>query len=261
MPFGLTNAPATFMALMNNIFRNELDQFVIIYLDDILVYSKSKNEHLQHLQKVLKTLRENKLYAKWEKCELFQKQVEYLGYVISTDRIAVDDRKIKSIKEWKTPTNTTEIRSFLGLASYYRKFVPNFSAVAAPLTNLLHKEQTYKWTDDTQQAFEWLKERLMTTPVLILPNPEKHFTLTTDASDYAIGAVLSQNSGKGDQPVAYESRKLSPAEQKYPVHEKELLAIVHAIKVWRPYIEGRKFTVITDHSSLTYFHKQSNLSR
>ena len=165
------------------------------------------------------------------------------------------------IKEWPIPKNVSELRSFLGLASYYRKFVKDFSAIATPLTALLHKDQAYQWTSLQQQAFDNLKQQLISAPVLSIPDPTKPFTVTTDASDFAIGAVLSQDHGQGEQPVAYESRKLSSAEQNYPVHEKELLAIVHAIKLWRIYLEGQKFAVITDHASLEYIKSQTNLSK
>ena len=259
--FGLTNAPATFMTLMNDIFREYLDKFVVVYLDDILIYSRTKEEHLQHVRIVLSTLRKHKLYAKLKKCELAQQQVEYTGHFISGEGISVDPRKVDTIKNWPAPTNVSEVRSFLGLASYYRKFVEKFSAIATPMTALLHKDQKFEWSTEAQKAFDMLKEKLTTTPVLLLPDPTKPFIVTTDASDYAIGAVLSQKQGKGEQPVAYESRKLSPAEQNYAVHEKELLAIIHAIRTWRMYLEGQHFTVETDHASLEYIKTQSNLSR
>jgi len=181
--------------------------------------------------------------------------------MISEQGVSVDPRKIDTIRDWPAPTNVSEIRSFLGLANYYRKFVPNFSAIASPLTALLHKDTPYQWESDQQKAFDELKTRLITTSVLLFPDSAKPFTLTTDASDFAIGAVLSQDHGKGEQPVTYESRKLSPAERNYPVHEKELLAIVHAIKLWRHYLEGQRFTVITDHASLEFIKTQQNLSR
>ena len=153
------------------------------------------------------------------------------------------------------------MRSFLGLASYYRKFVEKFSAINTPLTALLHKNHKFEWFKKAQKAFDMLKEKLTTTSVLLLPDSTKPFVITTDASDYAIGAVLSQIQGKSEQPVAYESRKLSPAEQNYAVHEKELLAIVHAIRTWQMYLEGQYFTVVTDYASLEYIKTQSNLSR
>ena len=250
------------MTLMNNIFHDYLDKFVIVYLDDILIYSKTKKKHLKHLHTIFETLRKYKLYVKDTKCELIKQCVKYTGHFISEKGITVDPRKINTICDWPAPTNVSEVRSFLGLASYYRKFVKGFSAIVSPLTALLHKDKPYQWETSEQKSFEELKQHLTSAPVLLLPDPAKPFTLTTDASDFAIGAVLSQDQGKGEQPVAYKSRKLSPAEQNYPVHEKELLAIVHTIKLWRPYLEGRRrFTVITDHASLEYIKTQQNLSR
>ena len=155
--------------------------------------------------------------------------MKYTGHYISDEEITVDPHKIETVKNWPAPTNVPEVRSFLGLVSYYRKFVQGFSAIATPLTALLHKDQPFHWNTSEQKAFDTLKEKLTSAPVLLLPDPTKPFTVTTDASDFAIGAVLTQDHGRGEQPVAYESRKLSPAELNYPVHEKELLAIVHAI--------------------------------
>jgi hypothetical protein len=193
LPFGLTNAPATFMTLMNDIFRQYLDEFVIVYLDDILIYSKTKEEHLQHVRLVLETLRKHHLYAKAKKCELIRNKVKYTGHYISEEGITVDPRKITTIQDWPAPTNVSETRSFLGLASYYRKFVQGFSAIATPLTTLLHKDKPFQWTTSEQTAFDTLKEKLTSAPVLLLPDPNKPFTITTDASDFAIGAVLTQN--------------------------------------------------------------------
>jgi hypothetical protein len=249
------------MTLMNDIFREYLDQFVVIYLDDILIYSKTEQEHLQHVQQVLDILRKHQLYAKLSKCEFFQRRVEYLGHYISDQGVAVDDRKVAAIKEWPAPSNVSEVRSFLGLANYYRKFVKGFSGIAAALTALLHKDKPFKWDHEEKDAFNRLKQQLTEAPVLLLPDPTKSFVVTTDASDFAIGAVLSQNQGRGEQPIAYESRKMSPAELNYPVHEKELLAIVHALRTWRTYLEGQKFTIVTDHASLEYIKSQSHLSR
>src|SRR5438128_7709595 len=229
MPFGLTNAPATFMTMMNNVFHQYLDKFVIIYLDDVLIYSRTKAEHLQHLELVLKVLRQHKLYAKIAKCDIMKESVEYLGHYLSGQGVSVDPRKIEAINKWTPPETVSHVRSFLGLASYYQKFVRNFSAIAAPLTDLLHKECEFIWADAQQEAFDELKRQLTTAPVLLIPDPALPFTITSDASDFAIGAVLSQDQGKGDQPIAFESRKMSPAELNYPVHEKELLAIVHVI--------------------------------
>src|SRR4051812_7734578 len=205
------------MTLMNDIFRKYLDNFVVVYLDDILIYSKTKEEHLKHLQTVLATLRKHHLYAKAKKCELLRTKVEYTRHYISEEGITIDPRKITTIQNWPAPTNASEVRSFLGQASYYRKFVQGFSATATPLTALLHKDLKFQWNTPEQTAFEELKVKLTTAPVLLLPDPNKPFTVTTDASDFAIGAVLTQDNGKGEQPVTYESRKLLPAELNYPV--------------------------------------------
>jgi hypothetical protein len=249
------------MGLMNDIFRPLLDKCVIVYLDDILVYSRTKKKHLEHLDQVLQLLRKNKLFGKLKKCDFFKSEVEFLGHLVSDQGLAVDPHKIDTIRDWPQPKNIHELRSFLGLASYYRRFVPGFSKVAAALTSLLHKDQPYLWKEEQESAFQQLKNLLMSTPVLCLPDPSLPFLVTTDASDLAIGAVLSKDQGRGDQPVAFESRKLTPAEKNYATYEKELLAIIHALKVWRIYLEGRPFSVITDHASLEYLHIQQTLLR
>lgn len=261
MPFGLTNAPATFQNLMNEIFRPYLDSSVLIYLDDILVYSKTQHEHAQHLRQVLSVLRENKLYCAPNKCEFYQDKMEFLGHVVSGEGITVDPKKIATVHDWPVPKNIKELRSFLGFANYYRRFVKDFSKLAGPLTTLTRKDEIYRWTADEQEAFEKLKVALTTTPVLIPPNQYLPFRITCDASDYAIGAVLSHITPEGDQPIAYESRKLSVAERNYATHEKELLAVVHALRTWRHYVEGTTVEVFTDHNSLKYFLSQPTLSR
>ncbi|CAG8658730.1 11522_t:CDS:2, partial [Paraglomus brasilianum] len=207
-----------------------------------------------------RALNKHQLYAKAKKCELFRKKVEYTEHSISEESITVNPRKVNVIRNWSTPTNTSEIRSFLEIASYYRQFISGFSAIVTPLTALLHKGQPLDWTSIIHEAFDTLKGKLSTTPVLLIPDPTKPFTLTTDAFDFAIGAVLTQDHEKGKQPVTYESRKLSAAEQNYTTHEKGLLAILRVIRLWCMYLEGQQFTVITDHASLEYIKTQSNLS-
>lgn len=263
MPFGLTNAPATFQRLMNDIFRPFLDDFVIVYLDDILVYSRTKEEHAEHLRAVLTKLREHKLYAKLSKCTFFTQALDYLGHRITSDGIRVDDSKVKAVVSWPQPTNITELRGFLGLANFYRKFVAGFAHRAAPLTDRLRQDQPASpWTDAQQAAFEDLKAALSSAPVLVSPDPNIPFTVHCDASKLAIGAVLSQEQGKGLQPVAYESRKLNPAERNYSTYEKELLSVVHALVTWRHYLQGSKFTVyvITDHQSVRHICTQPVIS-
>src|ERR1700676_446252 len=260
MPFGLTNAPATFMNLMQSIFSKYLDESVIIFLDDILVYSKSHDEHLKHLECVLQTLRQHKLYAKKSKCEFSQNEIPFLDHVINSDGIKMEPSKVDAVMKWPQPKNIHDIRSFLGLAGYYRRFVKDFSKLASPLTNLLHKNVPFKWTDKQESAFTELKHAVSTAPVLIVPDPNQPYVVVTDASGFAIGAALCQDHGNGQQPCAYISRKMNNHEVNYPVHEQELLAIIHALREWRHYLHGNQFTVITDHRSLQYLQTQPHLS-
>lgn len=261
LPFGLTNAPATFMQLMNDVFRAHLDSFVVVYLDDILVYSRNEQEHAEHLRTVLAILREHKLQAQASKCSFFQREVDFLGYVVSADGLKMDSHKVAAVRNWPTPTSVTEVRSFLGLANFYRKFVANAAAISARLTDLTRKDQVFRWGEPQQRAFDALKLAITSAPVLQLPDPDKPFVLETDASDFAMGAVLSQDQGNGLRPVAFESRKFGVHELNYAVHEKEMLAIIHAFTVWKCYLEGRHTTVYTDHASLQYFSTQTSLTR
>ena len=261
LPFGLTNAPATFMHLMHSIFREHLDSFIIIFLDDILVYSGDMETHVTHVRQTLAILREHQLYAKVSKCSFFQHRVEYLGHIVSSEGLSPDPAKVAAVADWKVPTSVTEVRSFLGLAGYYRRFIPQFAKIAAPLTNLTRKNTPFTWSLREGEAFEQLKTVLLHAPVLQLADPERTFVVTTDASDFAIGAVLSQRWDDGEHPVAYESRKMNAAEGNYATHEKELLAVIHALRTWRHYLLGNSFTVVTDHNSLKYLHTQPNLSR
>lgn len=261
MPFGLTNAPATFMHLMQLIFAQHLDNFVIVFLDDILIYSKTEEEHLQHIQKVLKLLRENKLYAKESKCEFMKEEISFLGHVVGRNGISMEADKLKAIVEWPSPKDVHDVRSFLGLAGYYRKFVKDFSRISAGISELMKKDVQFIWSDTQERAFQDLKQAMTKAPILIVPRIDLPFTVTTDASGFAIGATLSQDHGHGLQPVAYMSKKMLPAEKNYPVHEQELLAIVCALREWRHYLHsGIKFTIITDHKSLRYINTQPNLS-
>ncbi|KAL0312268.1 UNVERIFIED_CONTAM: Retrovirus-related Pol polyprotein from transposon.6 [Sesamum radiatum] len=238
MPFGLTNAPAAFMALMNRTFHKYLDQFVIVFIDDILVYSRSMEEHEQHLRIVLQILKEKELYAKLSKCEFWINQVVFLGHVISGDGVMPDPAKVKAIMEWRVPKNATKVRSFLGLAGYYRRFVEGFSIIAGPLTKLLRKGVVFQWTEQCQRSFDELKKRLTSTPILVLPSGSGGYVVYSDASKQGLGCVLMQN-GK---VIAYASRQLRPHELNYPTHDLELATIVHAVKldaavVWRKILD------------------------
>ncbi|KAK1646557.1 hypothetical protein QYE76_064362 [Lolium multiflorum] len=192
MSFGLTNAPAYFMNLMNKVFMNFLDKFVVVFIDDILIYSKSEEEHEQHLEAVLDTLREHQLYAKFSKCEFWLKEVGFLGHILSAGGIAVDPSKIKTVEEWKAPTTQTEVRAFLGLAGYYRRFVEGFSSIARPMTQLLKKDKKFEWTDKCEESFQQLKSRLTSAPILIMPDITKPFDVYCDASKIGLGCVLMQ---------------------------------------------------------------------
>ena len=260
MTFGFCNAPATFAALMNDVLREYIDKFVVVYLDDILIYSNNEAEHVEHVRAVLSKLREHKLYAKPSKCELFKKEVTFVGHIVSEHGVRTDPKKIQAVRDWPRPTSVSDLRSFLGFCNFYRKFVKDYSKIAAPLTYLT-KKVPWVWTDKQTKAFEELKTAMTTTPVLIVPRMELPFFITTDASDYAISAVLEQDHGNGRQPVAFASRKLADAEIRYPIHEKELLAIVWALKEWRFYLDGRHITAVdTDHASLKYIPTQPHLS-
>ncbi|KAL2243581.1 UNVERIFIED_CONTAM: Transposon Tf2-12 polyprotein [Sesamum indicum] len=256
MPFGLTNAPAAFMALMNRTFQEYLDHFVIVFIDDILVYSKDRDEHEQHLRIVLQILKEKELYAKLSKCEFWVNQVVFLGHVVSGDGVMPDPSKVKAITEWRVPKNATEVRSFLGLAGYYRRFVEGFSIIAGPLTKLLRKGVEFQWTEQCQQSFDELKKRLTSNPILVLPSGSGGYIVYTDASKQGLGCVLMQN-GK---VIAYASRQLKNHELNYPTYDLELAAIVHALKIWRHYLYGEKFQILTDHKSLKYILTQKELN-
>ena len=260
LPFGLTNAPGTFMHLMHETFRAFLDEFVLAFLDDILIYSKTLEDHKKHVNQVLEKLDKAKLYAKLSKCEFFKTEVEFLGHHVGSDGVRMMENKVQAVAEWPVPKNVRDIRAFLGTAGYYRKFIKDFSSIAAPITELTKEKVKFDWTSSHQAAFITLKNAMQTAPVLILPDPKLPFVIHTDASGFAVGAVLMQDQGKGLQPIAFLSKKMLPAETRYPVHEQELLAIIHALSSWKHYLYGTKFKVMTDHHSLRYFKTQQNLS-
>ena len=227
MPFGVTNAPATFMALMNRVFFDQLDKFVVVFIDDILVYSKTLEEHTVHLRIVLETLRRHQFYAKLSKCEFWMEQVAFLGHVLTGDGLSVDSEKVVKVKEWPIPRNVSEIRSFMGLAGYYRRFIQDFSKIATPITRLTGKDVKFDWSEACQTAFDELKTRLTTAPVLTLPDRIGEFELYCDASKQGLGCVLHQ----GGKVVAYASRQLRIHEKNYPTHDLELAAVIFALKM------------------------------
>ncbi|KAD7117887.1 hypothetical protein E3N88_05155 [Mikania micrantha] len=251
MPFGLTNAPSTFQRLMNDIFRPFLRKFVLVFFDDILIYSPTWDEHLSHLRLVFQSLLNNKLVAKLSKSLFGQTTVGYLGHVISAHGVAVDPDKIACIRDWPTPKTVKDVRSFLGLSGYYRRFIHHYASVAGPLSDLLRKDK-FLWTSIQEEAFKKLKQLLSSTPVLRLPDFSKPFTVETDASGTGIGAVLSQE----NQPIAYYSIKLSPRMQQASTYQREMFAITQSVAKWRQYLVGRKFQIITDQQSLKNLQTQ-----
>ena len=256
MSFGLTNAPAAFMELMNRVFHDYLDKFIIVFIDDILVYSKTREDHETHLRLALERLQSEKLYAKFSKCEFWLDRVMFLGHIVSEEGVVVDPTKIEAIINWKQPKTVTEIRSFLGLAGYYRRFVEAFARLAGPLTALTRKDHKFVWNERCEQSFQELKRRLTTAPVLTIPQGTEGFEIYCDASKQGLGAVLMQH-GK---VVAYASRQLKEYETRYPTHDMELAAVVFALKMWRHYLYGLHCKIFTDHKTLKYIFTQKNLN-
>ncbi|KAD5961162.1 hypothetical protein E3N88_12635 [Mikania micrantha] len=256
MPFGLTNAPAVFMDLMNRVCKPYLDKFVIVFIDDILIYSQNEEDHKQHLKLVLQLLAKEKLYAKFSKCEFWLKEVHFLGHVVNDRGIQVDPSKIEAVKKWEAPTTPTEIRQFLGLAGYYRRFIENFSKIAKPLTMLTQKEQKYKWGSEQEEAFQLLKHKLCHAPILSLPDGIDNFVVYCDASHQGLGCVLMQK----DKVIAYASRQLKVHEKNYTTHDLELGAVIFALKIWRHYLYGTKCLIYTDHKSLQHILDQKMLN-
>ncbi|KAJ0833047.1 putative nucleotidyltransferase, Ribonuclease H [Helianthus annuus] len=256
MPFGMTNAPAVFMDLMNRVCKPYLDKFVIVFIDDILIYSKSQEEHEQHLRLILELLRNEQLYAKFSKCDFWLREVHFLGHVVNKDGIHVDPAKIDSIKNWPTPKTPTEVRQFLGLAGYYRRFIQGFSKIAQPLTTLTQKGVTYKWNEAQESAFQRLKDNLCSAPILSLPEGTDDFVVYCDASIHGLGCVLMQR----EKVIAYASRQLKTHERNYTTHDLELGAVIFALKIWRHYLYGTKCTIYTDHRSLEHIFKQKELN-
>ncbi|GJQ93394.1 putative reverse transcriptase domain-containing protein [Tanacetum coccineum] len=256
MPFGLTNAPAVFMDLMNRVCKPYLDKFVIVFIDDILIYSKDKKEHEEHLKAILELLKKEKLYAKFSKCEFWISKVQFLGHVIDSRGIHVDPAKIESIKDWASPKTPTEIRQFLGLAGYYRRFIEGFSKIAKSMTKLTQKGIKFDWGEKEENAFQLIKQKLCSAPILALPEGSEDFVVYCDASHKGLGAVLMQR----EKVIAYASRQLKVHEKNYTTHDLELGSVVFALKIWRHYLYGTKCTVFTDHKSLQHILDQKELN-
>lgn len=264
MPFGLTNAPAVFQRFVNTVFADLLDRNVIVYMDDLLIYSNSLEEHREHVREVLRRLRAHKLFASVKKSEWHKDTVEYLGYILSPEGLRMAEDKVKTIREWPTPRKVKDVQSFLGFANFYRRFIYNYSDIVVPLTRLTRKDAPWIWTSDTQFAFDSLKDAFTNAPVLAHWEPNRPLIVETDASDYAVAAILSIVADDNEiHPVAFYSRTLQAAELNYDTHDKELLAIFEAFKSWRQYLEGSgdPIDVVTDHKNLEYFSTTKILTR
>jgi len=250
MPFGLTNAPATFQALMNDVLRPFLRQFVLVFFDDILINSASWAEHLGHIRAVLSVLREHKLFLKRSKCSFGEPTVAYLRHVISEKGVAMDTSKVQAILDWPLPSSVRALRGFLGLAGYYRRFIRDFGSIAAPLTALL--KEAFQWSSAAEVAFKELQRALTSAPALALPDFDKPFTVECDASGSGIGAVLHQDS----EAIVFFSRALPPRHRGLAAYERELIGLAQAVRHWRPYLWGRAFVVRTDHQPLKFILDQ-----
>ena len=264
MFFGLTNSPATFQTMMNSIFKEEIDSGkVIIYMDDVLIYTETLEEHRKMVRQVLKKFADNKLFLKHEKCTFEADEVEYLGVLVSKDRVRMDPAKVSAVKDWPRPTSKKEVQQFLGFANFYRRFIEGYGKIAKPLTELTGKLD-WKWGTSQEEAFDEIKRRMCNAPVLSLPNDNGKFRVETDSSDFATGAILSQEQLDGKwKPVAYSSHALNPTERNYEIYDKEMLAIMRALSEWRQYLLGAKevFEIFTDHKNLEYFRKPQKLNR
>ena len=255
MPFGLCNAPATFQRLMNRVLGDLVPNICLVYLDDIIVFSSTIEEHMSRLQTIFSRLRQAGLKIKPKKCSLLQSSVTYLGFLFSEQGVAPDASKFTAVQDWSSPTSLKEVRSFVGFASYYRRFVPHFSEIVEPLNRLSQKNATFNWTHECEQAFAELKSRLVKSPVLTYPDPAKRFILDTDASDLAMGAVLSQVNSHGEEVViAYASKALTRSQRNMGSTRKELLAVVTFTAHFRHYLLGNQFTLRTDHKALIWLH-------
>ena len=272
MQFGTTNAPADFQGYINNVIREALDDFASAYLDDILIYSKSEEEHVGHVKWIMQRLLEAGLYLKPEKCEFHKETVRYLGLIISTKGISMDEDKVETVRNWSKEKKTEngrlnnlfEVQQFLGFCNYYRRFILKYSEKAEPLTRLTKKDEPFVWGSEQQLPFETMVEAFTTAPTLRHFDHEREVIIETDASNYVSAGILSQRDDEGVlHPVAYYSKKHSPAECNYDIYDKELMAIIKALEEWRPECEGAAYPLklITDHKNLEYFMTKKLLNR
>ena len=253
--FGLTDAPNTFQNIMNDVLKDVIGKFVIVYLDDIVVYSKDQAEHYQHLQIALQLLRKHELYANLAKCKFVQPELHFLGHIVGAQGPCVDPQKIAIVQDWPVLKDNNSLQKFWGVANYFRKFIMSWAVLVSALQALLKKPDTFEWNADCDTAFDGIKHALCNAPVLALPDLNEPFEVICNACGVGVGAVLLQDG----QPVAFDKR-LSPAEQKYSAGEPSVLAVIHALELWRCY-DGVEFTVVTDHSPNTFFATKALLSQ
>ena len=255
MPMGLKGSPSTFQALMDKVLSGLQGIELFVYMDDIVIYAESLEDHIRKAKKLFGRLKTADLTLQPDKCFFLQKEVVYLGHIISEKGVKPNPRKIQAVSEFPRPKNAKNIKQFMGLAGYYRRFIPDFAKIARSLHSLLQNVKRFLWENAQENAFVTLKQKLCSSPILQYPNFNEPFIVTTDASDYALGGVLSQGPIGKDLPIAYTSRALISAELRYKTTEKELLAIMHAVKQFRQYFYGRKFTLVTDHGPLLWLNK------
>jgi hypothetical protein len=258
MPFGLTNAPSTFMILMNEVLKYFIGKFVILYLDDILIFSNTKEEHLRHLTLVMRRLHQEKLLINLKRSSFMKIEIIYFGFVISSNELKMDPKKVKEIKEWSSPRNIFEVRSFHGLSSFYRKFIRNFSGICAPMMDIVNKRHKYfHWTEEAKKSFKLLKEKITRQPIMVLPDFIKTFQVRCGANGFAIGAVLSQD----NRPVSYFSEKLNDAKRNYSTYDKYFYAVIQSLKKWRHYLVPKEFVLYSDNQALQFITRQEKLNQ
>ncbi len=256
--------PTVFQVLVNNVLRDMVDQLIYVYLEDILIFSSSLQDHVQHVRRVLQRLLENGLFVKAEKCVFHAQSVPFLGYIISSEGVRMDPEKIQAVVDWPTPDSRKTLQRFLGFANFYRRFIRNYSQLAAPLTALTSTNMTFRWSEAASAAFSNLKSCFVSAPILVAPDSSRQFLVEVDASEVGVGAVLSQRSSSDDRihPCAFFSHRLSPAEQNYDIGNRELLAVKVALEEWCHWFEGSgvPFIVWTDHKNLEYIRSVKRLN-
>ncbi|TID01823.1 Transposon Tf2-9 polyprotein [Colletotrichum higginsianum] len=264
MPFGLTNAPATFQTMINHVLSEFIDIFVVVYLDDILIFSPTLELHKEHVHKVLQKLQDAKLLVEAEKCEFHSKKVNFLGYTITPGQIEMEAKKVQAVRDWPTPQNVKDVQSFLGFVNFYRRFLKGYAGNVKCIQDLTRKDTPFEWTKERNNAFEKVKQQVSSEPVTRIPDPDKPFEVETDASDFAMGGQLGQRDEEGRlHPCAFFSKAFHGPELNYQIHDKELMAIIEAFHEWRPQLSGTKHEVLvyTDHKNLAHFTTSKNLNK